>query len=209
MEFSSRVHPGYGPAARADFDDLRHRRLDRVAGRLARFLDVILGGYAHPAVFDQRALGRGAADVEHDQVGFADELAQVGGREYAAGRSRFDHRDGVALGGFRRRDATVGLHHVGAAPEAAPLEARLQPFDVGFGDRMHVGGQHRGIGALVLPPFAGYLVGSDNRSLRPLAPDFFGGLLFVGRVDVGMQKGDRDRLHAFALEVVDLLRKRT
>ncbi len=209
MKFASRIHPGYGPAACADFDDFRHGCLDRVAGGLAGLLDVIFGGYADPAVFDQCALGRCAADIEHDQVGFADQLAQVGGCEDAAGRPGFDHRDGVAFGGLRCGDASVGLHHAGAAAEAALLEVRLQPFNVGFGDWMQVGRQHSGIGALVLPPFAGHFVGSDHRSLRPQAPDFLGGALFVGRVDVVMEKGDGNCFDAFAFEVVDLLRKRT
>ena len=52
-------------------------------------------------------------------------------------------------------------------------------------------------------------MGGDYRNLRPQASDFPGGALFVGRVDVGMEKGDRNRFHAFALEVVDLPGKRT
>jgi hypothetical protein len=72
MELAAGIDPRDGPAAVADLDDFGNGRLHRIAGRLAVALDVVVGRNLDLTALDQRAFGRGAADVEHDQVRLAD-----------------------------------------------------------------------------------------------------------------------------------------
>jgi len=71
------------------------------------------------------------------------------------------------------------------------------------GDRLHVGGQHGGVGALVLAPLARDLVRGHRRDFRPEFLHLRQRRLLVGRVGVGINKADGDRLDAFGPEIVE------
>ena len=86
------IEPGDRAAARADLDDVDHRRLDRKAFHVAAGVIDRIDGEA--AVLDQRAFGRRAAHVESDDIVEAERLGIGAGADAAADRTRFDEAIG-------------------------------------------------------------------------------------------------------------------
>ena len=87
------VEPGDAAAAGADFGDVDGGHPDRMAataGMAHATADGVFQRHERLAVFDQRALGGGAAHVEGDQIRLADLLGEVAAGEHAGGRAGFD-----------------------------------------------------------------------------------------------------------------------
>ena len=160
------VDPGDGAAAVADLHQIDHRHHDRIAGRGTAPPDPVVGLDAHARVLDQRALGGGAADIEREHVGLADQPAQLGRAPDARGGPRFHHGDRDARDRIHRIDAAVGLHDVEPAAKVPFRQAGIEALQIALRHRLHVGREHGGAGALVFPPLAGDLVGGD----RPRPP---------------------------------------
>ncbi len=87
------VDAGDRAAAGADLDDVDDRHHHRVARPVRAPLDAVLGRGRHRRVLDQRALRGRAADIEVDEVGLADALADPRRARDAARRARLDQRD--------------------------------------------------------------------------------------------------------------------
>ena len=81
------IDPRDAAAAGADLDDVDDRGLDRVAGVVLVALDPVLGGDLDDAVVDEGALGCGPADVEGDQIGDPDRLADRDCPDHPSDRS--------------------------------------------------------------------------------------------------------------------------
>ena len=64
------VDAGNRAAAGADFDDIDHRHLHRIAGRDAGMLELVFAIERRTVVMDQRAFRRRAADIERQHLGF-------------------------------------------------------------------------------------------------------------------------------------------
>ena len=94
----------------------------------------------------------------------------------------------------------VALHEEEGARVAHAAEGLLQPFQVGRGPGRDVGVHRRRRGTLVLSHDGGDAGGEDHRNLRQEAAENPAGMLFVRAVQVGIEKADRDRLHALAGE---------
>ena len=203
VELAEVVDPGDAAAAVPDLDEVDDRDHDRVPRRALGALDPVVGRDAHMAALDQRALRRRPADVEREHVRLADQPPQRGGAPDTAGRAALDHGDRDPADALERVDAAVGLHHVQLAGEAVARHAVAEPLQVALGDRLHVARQHRRVRALVLAPLARDLVRGDRADLGPQPADLGEHRLLVGRIGVGVEQADRDRLDALGAEVVE------
>ena len=203
VQLAEFVDPGYRTAAVADLDHVDDRHHDRVARRPAVAPDPVVGHDLDVALIDERALCRGAADVEGDNIPVADQRAELGSAPDAGGWSGFDHRDRRPCRGLDRIDAAVGLHDIVTACETLAREAVAQATEVAFGSWLHKGGKYGRAGALVLTPLARDAVRRHRVDFGPETPDLRFGGAFVRRVRVGVQEADRDRLDAVATEILD------
>ena len=104
LELAVGVGPGDRAAAGADGDDVEHRRLHRIA------LDHRGRGVHRLVVLDDRHVGRGAADVDGEDVPVAGELGHVDRAEDAGGRPGEQHGHRPLGGGRVLHDAAVRLH---------------------------------------------------------------------------------------------------
>ena len=93
MQTVLRIDPRNRTATRADFDDVDDRRLDREAFHVA--IGVINGIDRKAAVLDQRALCRGAAHIESDDVFEAKFFGVGAGADAATDGAGFDQTDGL------------------------------------------------------------------------------------------------------------------
>jgi hypothetical protein len=158
VQLAEVVDPGDAAPAVADLHQVDDRHHDRVAGGPPVSLDPVVGHDPHAATLDQRALRGRAADVEREDVRIPDQPSELRGAPEAARRAALDHGDRDALDMVERVDAAVRLHDVRLAAEAVPRETLVQPAQVPLGDGLHVGRQHCGAAALVLPPLPRDLV---------------------------------------------------
>ena len=201
MQFAEIIDPGDGAAAVADLDQIDHRHHHRIAGRGAGALDPVIGLDPHRAALDQRAFRGGAADVDGQHIGFADQLAQFRSPPEARGRAAFDHGDRDAGDRFQRIHPAIALHDIGAALQPLGAQPLGQPRQVALCHRLDIGRQHGGIGAFIFPPLAGDLVRGDDGDPGPELADFGDGRGLMFDIGVGMQERHRDGLHAFGLEI--------
>src|SRR5579875_2734076 len=158
VQLAEVVDPRDRAAAAADLDQVDDRDHDRVAGGQTAALDPVVRHDLHVPALDQRALGRRPADVEREHVRLANQATEFGGAPEAARRPRLDHRDRDLARLLDRVDAAVRLHDVELPAEAAVADATREAAQVSLRDRLHVGGEDDGRGALVLPPLARDLV---------------------------------------------------
>ena len=196
------VHPGDGAATLADLHQIHHRHHDRVAGGGGAALHQVVAVQLHLAAGDEPALGRGAADVDGDDLRLVDEAPQRGRAPDAAGRAGLDHGDGDLAGVLDRVHAAVGLHDVGRAGHASLGQATGEPVQVAVGQGLDVGRHDRGVGPLVLPPLPGDLVGGHGRHLGPELLDPGQEGLFMSRVGVGVEQADGHGLHPLRPEIL-------
>ncbi len=200
MQLTEIIDPGDRSAAIADLDQIDHRHHDRVAGGLTVALDPVIGLDRDLIVFDQRAFGGGAADVERQDVRLADDPAKLGRAPEAGGRAAFDHGDRNGLDGIEGIDAAIRLHDEKLAGIALAGQAAFELLEITLGLGLNIGREDGGVGALIFAPLAGDLVRCDHRYLGPARLDFGLQADFVVRVGIGVQQADGDRLYALGAE---------
>ena len=108
--------------------------------------EAICGVAAH----HQRDVGAGAAHVEQDQVGLADQARGVAAAGDPARGAREHAARGEAHGVGDGRDAAVGLDDQDRPAVAGLDEPRLEAAEIALQRRTDVGVDHRGADALVL-----------------------------------------------------------
>ncbi len=162
---------------------------------------VARGRLAEAAFRHDADVGRGAADIEGDEVAPARERARPVAADHARRRAREqgEHRPLGHHGG--RRHAAVGGHDAQVGLEARRLDLRFEARDV----VAHLGtdeGVHRRRGeALELAELRRHRGGGGGEALGiVLAHDRHGARL-VRRVEIGEQEADGDGLHARFLEL--------
>ena len=191
-------HPRDRAAPGADGDDVDHRDLAGVAA------DRALGGERRLAVHDDRHVGGGPAAVtgQHPvEAGVGGDQRGAEGTGCRPGQHRGDRLVDHLVGG---EHPAVGLHDVprhASAPGAAHL---VQPAgdagDVRRHPRLDRGVDQRGHRALVLAVLAQHVAGQRHHRVRVLAPQHLAHPVLVGRVGVGVQEADADRVDALVAE---------
>src|SRR5215218_109346 len=202
VQGAGEVDPGYAPTAVADLHDVDHGRLYRVARVGAGAFDLVPGIYPDLAVLHEGALGGRAADIQRHDVRLVYQLGQGHSAEYPAYGPGLDHGYGVAPSRPHRGAPAVRLHDEEPPLETSLIELALQRVEVSVGGRMNVGGEHRGVRPLVLPPLARYMVRGDNGYARQRLFENARSLHLVSRVGVRVHKTDRHGFHAFIPEEV-------
>ncbi len=185
-------------AAGADRLHVERRDADR------QVADVGRAHQARLAVLDQRDVGRGAADVEGQDVLQPRRLRDPERPGDAAGRPRHQQRHRLLLGRFRGHQSAVGTQQRDPAAHAEVAKALAQVGDVAADDRAH-----RGVGdgrqrALVLLHLGQHDVRERDRHV---GHHFSGDLrhaFLVPAVDVGIHQRDGQRLDALALQRLQL-----
>jgi hypothetical protein len=128
---------------------------------------------------------------------------EEGGGEAAARRAGFEqpHRRRPRRG--RGHQPAGRVHQPERAPEAPCRKRRLEPRDIAFDHRLHVGVRRHGHRARVLAHLRRNLAGQrqGERGMR-LGGDP-GNEPFVHGIGVGMQQADRHRLHSLGHERVE------
>ena len=99
---------------------------------------------------------------------------------------------GRGLGG---PEAAVGQHHPQRRGVSGARESGVEVAEVVPDERLHVGVDHRGAGALVFLDLRQHLRGGGHRELGGELSQEPRRLPFVLGVDVRVQEGDRDRAH--------------
>src|SRR5215211_128027 len=196
------VYPGYAAPAVADLHDVDHWRLYRIARVGAGAFNLVLGVHPYLAVLHEGALGGRAADVQGYDVRLAYQLAQSRSTEYPTHRPGLDHGYGVAPRRPHRGGPAVRLHDEKPSPEPVSVEFALQRVEVPVRGGMNVGGEHRGVRPLVLPPLARYVMGGDDGHARQQSFEDASCLQLVGRVGIRMHEADSHCFYAFLPEEV-------
>ena len=197
------VEPRNRTAAGADFDNIHDRHFHRITGAGARPLDLVVGRYLGLIALDHRALCRGPADVEEDDVRllahFADNRRPVDARR----RPGFQKRDRMLHRPLERRGAAVRLHGEKRTVESLIVQRLVELPQIRLHDRLDIGVEHGGIGALVFAPFPRHFVrGGDGDFRHVLAQIGGAGALVLGR-RVAVQELDGDRLDVFGATARD------
>ena len=118
MKFGKVVDPSDGTAAITDLDQIDHWHHDRIACGFAVAFNPVVRGDPHLAIFDQRTLGCGAADIKCYDIWLSDQATEFRRTPKARSRPRFHHGNRYALGGIQRIDTAVGLHHIGSGAKS-------------------------------------------------------------------------------------------
>ena len=174
------VDPGDRSAARADRVHVERGHPDRVtADRPPRRRLGLTAAH-------QAYVGGGAAHVEGDGVGVAVGGRRVGRSPDAARGPRQQERDGPIRRVEHRHQPARRAHH------RHLTRGRGESTQVAAATGAQHGVDDRGDRPLVLAELGRHLVRAGD--VPPLAPQAFGGGGLVGRVEVGVEQADGDRL---------------
>ena len=192
LEGAGLVDEGDRAAAGADRVHVDHRHQHGEA----RDPGVARGGLAEAALRDDADIGRGAADVEGDEVASARQAARPVAADHAGRRTReqgehgpFGHHAGRGDAAVRRHDAQIGL-------EARGADLQFQPRHVVAHLGADEGVHRRRREALELAELRRHRRGGRGEALGIfLAHDRERARLVRG-IEVGEQEADGDRLHA-------------
>ena len=181
------IAPADRSAAGADRVHVDHRQLDHAAVELARV------GLAHAPVLDHADVAGGAAHVEAERVAVAREPGEQSGADRAPGGPG-EHAPGSCTSRLAGRSDPAGGHHHRRLGQAVLARGLGQALEVAVEQRREIGVDDRGRAALVLAELGQHLVrGRDvhvgHRLAQPL-----GDRPLVGRVEIGEQQADGDRL---------------
>ncbi len=182
-------------AAGADRRNLDHRRADDEAE-----VDRRLGGERRGAAGDQRNVERSAAEIGGDHIGITRRLRDRGGGDDARGgtRKRRAHRKPARHRG--RHHAAVRLHDMETSFEAVARQRRAELFQVGADDRLQIGVDRRRRRSLELPDLRQDFRGDCDILIGPDGARGFRRGAFVGRIGVGVDEDDRQRLRALGAQ---------
>ena len=181
-------------AAGPDRLDVERRRADR------QVADVGRSDSSRLAVLDQRDVGRGAADVEGQDVLEPRVLRHPQGAGYPARRAAHQQRDGVLLGLLRTHQAAVGAEQRQPPSHLDPPQPVAQVADIGSDERPHRGVGDRRQRPLVLLHFGQDEVAERDRHVGQDLGGEGGDAVLVGAVDIGVDQTDRQCLDALALQ---------
>ena len=188
------VDPGDRAAARADRDDVEHRRADRQA------VDLAFRGERGPSVLHQADVGRGAAHVEGDEVVEARARGLARRADHAGGRTGIERGDGAFAHRLGRQAPAVGLHHREAALEAGVRELGLEAMQVAVDHGLHIGRQQRRRRALEFAELARHLMARRHQHVGQRLGDQGGEPLLVHGIGIGIEQADRDGAIAAGLD---------
>ena len=204
------VHVHDAAAARADLRDVDGGHAQQEAAALVEpaalrhgAADLELAGALDLVPLDDRGLRGRPAHVDAERVGRADRPGQRGGGDDAGGGPRLDHVHRALAPALGGHDAAVGLHDEERRPGLQRAQLALERGEVAAHHRHHVGVGDRGAGALELAHLGQDLGGEGERHVGRALADHRAHLRLVGRVGVGVQEADRDRLHALGEQPVD------
>ena len=176
------IDPGDRAAAGADGDDVDDRRFHRQA------VDARHRRQFGPAVGNQRDIGAGAAHIQRNKVAVSRARNAPYRADHACGGARKQRRDGVARHRFGRHPPAIGLHD-GEPPGETPVgKGSGKPADISGHDRLHIGRERRGRGALIFPEFPRHIARTRHRERRRQFADDRRDRPFVVRIGVGMQE---------------------
>ena len=192
------VDPGDAAPAGADLDHVDRRHRHRKAARArespgARHFELVRD--RHRPVADEARLGRRAPHVERQHLRQRERLRDLAPHDGPRHRPRLDEPQrevGSRLGG---PETAVGQHHPQRRGVSGARESGVEVAEVALNERLHVGVDHRGAGALVLLDLRQHLGGGGHRELGGELSQEPRRLLLVLGVDVRVQEGDRDRAH--------------
>ena len=184
------AHRGDRTAAVADRRHRNGRDVDReVAHHLARAV-------GRRAVDDDRDVGRGAADVEAQDLVEPRLPRDEAGADDAGGRAGQQHLQAGRLAELGRHDPAVRLGHHGLGGDAGLLQGRLQGREVARHERLHVAVDRGRGGALIFANDRPHVAGAEHRQVRRPLADQPLRLAFVRRIAIGMQQRQHDALGA-------------
>ena len=184
------AHRGDRAAAVADRRHRNGRDVDReVADHFAHAV-------GRRAVDDDRDIGRGAADVEAQDLVEPRLPRDEARADDAGGRAGQQHLQAGRLAELGRHDAAVRLGDHGLGGDAGLLQGRLQGRQVARHDRLHVAVDRGRGGALVFADDRPDIAGAEHRQLRRPLADQPLRLPFVRRIAIGMQQRQDDALGA-------------
>ena len=133
--------------------------------------------------------------VERQHLRQRERLRDPAPDDGARHRPRLDEPQREVGRGLGGAEATVGQHHPQRRGVPGAGEPGVEIAEVVPDERLHVGVDHRGAGALVFLDLGQHLGGGGHRDLGGELAHEPRRLAFVLGVDVGVQESDRDRAH--------------
>ena len=190
VEAARLVDVGDRAAAGADRHEIDHRRQHRMAADVGvtRVHDF------HGAARDRRDVGRGAADVDGDDVRNTGHLALGGAPDDAARRAGHQDANRPLGAGLDGRDATVRLHDPELRADAGAPQAGLEIVEVEGGLRADIAVHRRGREALVLAHHLRDLAREGDVGVRHFLEHDLPGAALMGVVEEGEHEADHHRL---------------
>ena len=193
------VDPGDAAPAGPNLDHVDRRHRHRKAARAresprTRHLELVCD--RHRTVADEAGLRRRSPHVERQDLRKRERLRDLAPHDGPRHRPRLDEPQREVGRGLCRAEAAVGEHHPQRRGISGARESGVEVAEVVADERLHVGVDHRGAGALVLLDLRQHLGGGGDRDLGGELSHEPRRLPFVLGVDVRVQKRDRDRAHA-------------
>ena len=207
---AARVDPGDGAAACANLRDidgghLEHitAALDEAAWRRNAIPKLVLCRERRHAIEHERCLRGRAAHVKDDQFPFITEFADLGRTRNTTRRARGHCEDGLLRCLGDAHHAAVRRHDLQRRGDAHRAQVFVQPSQVGAHGGQDVRVHNRGAGALVLLDFGEYVARRADLKLRIRGFDQVACTPLVIRVDVAVDKADRECLNALSHHLAD------
>ena len=184
------------PAARADFENVHHRYLNRQ--RLFVAADQRASGGQRLTVKDHASLGSGAAHVEGDRVFQVERLRDRLSADDAGRRSGFQHPDAFRLGAADAEQSAGRLNDEKIAGKSVADDPPLDVFQVTAHARANIGVGDDRRATLEFAVLLRQLVRSRNEMAGKLLLQDRLGAAFVRGVAIAVQKQDRYRFDVLA-----------
>jgi hypothetical protein len=166
--------------------------------------DLELVRHERPAPMDETGLGRGAPHVEGHEIRDPEMTAVEHGGQAAAGRSRLDEPHGHPLSLLGGGEIPTRGHDVhGRRAGARTGQSLPEPAEIASRQRLDVGVQDSGRGALVLADLGKHLVRRRHGDTGQRSPHHLGGASLIRGVAVGVEETDGHRLDACCPQALD------
>ena len=162
------VDPGDAAPAGADLDHVDRRHRHRKTARSGespgpRHLELV--GDRHRPVADEARLRRRPPHVERQDLRQRERLRDLAPHDGAGHRPRLDEPQREVGRGLGGPETAVGQHHPQGRRVSGARESGVEVAEVVPDQWLHVGVDHRGAGALVLPDLRQHLRGGGHRDL--------------------------------------------